>query len=120
MELKVFEVKQSRIAEIISNEVVINNPQDALDVIAEAGAQGAQRIILYEQNMPPAFFDLQTRLAGEVLQKHANYRVKVAIVGEFEKFNSKSLRAFILESNRGNLVFFVPDRETAIARLTRG
>lgn len=119
MELKVFEVKERRIAEIISNEVVINNPQYALDVITEADSQVAHSIILYEKNLPPAFFDLQTRLAGEILQKHANYRVKVAIIGEFEKFNSKSLRAFISESNRGNLVFFASDRETAIACLTR-
>ncbi len=119
MELNVFEVKACRIAEIVSDEVVINNPQDALDVIAEASAQDAYAIILYEKNLTPAFFDLQTRLAGEILQKHANYRVKVAIIGEFEKFTSKSLRAFIIESNRGNLVFFVADRETAIACLTR-
>jgi hypothetical protein len=119
MELKIFEVKGCGIAELISDEVAINNPQDALDVMAEARAEGADRIIVYEKNLPPAFFDLQTRLAGEILQKHANYRVKVAIIGEFEKFNSKSLRAFIFESNRGNLVFFAPDRESAIAYLTR-
>lgn len=119
MELKVFEANEQRIAEVISEDVVIKNSQDALDVIAEAGAQDAYALILYEKNLPPAFFDLQTRLAGDILQKHATYSVKVAIVGAFEKFTSNSLRAFIIESNRGNLVFFVSDRETAIARLTR-
>ncbi len=119
MELNVFEVKACRIAEIVSDKVVINNPQDALDVMAEAGASDAHCMIVYEKNLTPAFFDLQTRVAGEILQKHANYSVKVAIIGEFEKFKSKSLRAFIIESNRGNLVFFVSDRETAIACLTR-
>ncbi len=119
MELRVFEANEHRIAEVISDEVVIRNTQDALDVMAEASAQDAYSIILYEKNLTPAFFDLQTRLAGDILQKHSTYSVKVAIVGEFEKFKSKSLRAFIIESNRGNLVFFVSDRETAIACLTR-
>lgn len=118
MDLNIFEVEQQTIAEVISDEIVINNPQDALDLIANASYQGANRIILYEQNLQPAFFELQTKLAGEILQKCANYRMSLAVVGEFEKFESQSLKAFIVESNRGKLAFFVPDRETAIAKLT--
>jgi hypothetical protein len=119
MELNVFKVNGHSIAEIFSEDVVINSVQDALDIMANASEQAVNRIIVHEKQLTPAFFDLRTRLAGEILQKHANYRVKVAIVGEFDKFESKSLQAFIVESNRGELVFFVPNREAAIARLAR-
>ena len=75
-------------------------------------------MILNETNLRPEFFELRTGMAGEILQKFSQYSVKLAIIGGFEKNKSKSLKAFILESNRGNQIFFVPDRDTAIARLT--
>ena len=117
MELKIFEVNQQKIAETISDGVVIKDTQDALDIMANADYQGARSIIVYEQHLKPEFFALQTGLAGEILQKYANYKMKLAVVGEFEKFKSNSLQAFIVESNRGELAFFVPDRETAIAKI---
>jgi len=64
------------------------------------------------------FFDLKTGLAGEILQKFSNYRVKLAIVGDFEEVKSKSLRDFIRESNRGRTVNFVNSVEEAVERLT--
>ena len=35
--------------------------------------------------------------------------MKLALVGKFDKYNSKSLKAFLIECNRGNQFFFVPD-----------
>ena len=118
MELKIFEINQQKIAEIISDEIVINDTQEALDLMADAGYHGARSIILYEMNLKPEFFEMRTGMAGELLQKFSQYSVKLAIIGEFEKYKSKSLTAFIFESNRRNQIFFVPDRDTAIARLT--
>ncbi len=43
------------------------------------------------------FFDLSTRLAGEILQKFINYHVKIAIIGDFSIYTSKSLKDFIYE-----------------------
>ena len=118
MQLKIFEVNKQKIAEIISEEIVINDAQDALDIMANANYQGAESIILHQKNLTPAFFELQTGIAGEILQKHVNYHMKLAIIGEFEKFKSGSLKAFITESNRGKLAFFVPNRQSAIAKIT--
>jgi hypothetical protein len=42
-----------------------------------------------------------------------NYGCKLAIVGEFDKYASNSLNAFILECNRGHQLFFVGDIEKA-------
>ncbi len=118
MEFKILAFGPQKIAGSVSAGIVVNDIQDALDLMANADYQGARRIILYEQNLNRGFFDLRTGLAGEILQKYSNYRIKLAVIGEFGKFNSKSLDAFIRECNRGNQVFFVSDLETAIAKLT--
>ncbi len=118
MELKIIEKNNQCIAEVISADFVITTPQDALDLIAEAGYYEASGVILKEENLTPDFFDLRSGVAGEILLKFSNYRVKMAVIGQFEKYSSKSLQAFIRESNRGREVFFVPDRETALNKLT--
>lgn len=103
----------SKIAEIISDNIVISRVQDALDIMADADYQGSRMIIVHEKNLSPDFFNLRTGLAGEILQKFVNYKVRLVIVGEFTKYNSNSLNAFILECNRGNQFFFVEDIEKA-------
>ena len=62
-------------------------------------------------------FDLKTGLAGEILQKYTNYSVKVAIVGDFSVYESKSLKDFIYECNHGKQIFFVENIDDALDRL---
>ncbi len=114
----IFDTDDKSIAEIISDQIEINTEQDFLDWMASASYEGATSLILHEETLNPEFFDLKTKLAGDILQKAANYRMKVAIVGEFSKYNSNSLNAFIVECNRGRQIFFVGDRETAVIKLT--
>ena len=54
---------------------------------------------------------------GEILQKFSNYRMRLAVVGDFAVHVSSSLKAFIAESNRGAQIAFVADREAALERL---
>jgi hypothetical protein len=95
----------------------ISGTQDAIDLLGEAGSEGCSRIIIYERNLHPDFFKLTTGLAGDILQKFSNYRCKLAIIGDFSKFKSKSLQDFIRESNKGNTVFFVDDIDIALFKL---
>jgi hypothetical protein len=119
MELKIFEVQKIRIAEVIAEGIVMNDAQDALDIMANASQQGARSVIMFEKNLQPEFFELRTGVAGEILQKFSNYHMKLAIIGEFDKYRSQSLKALIRESNRGTQIFFVPDRETAVIKIMR-
>ena len=118
MNLKIFEHNNQKIAELTSDKVEINSLQDSLDLMASADYQGAHRVIIYEHNVHPDFFDLETKLAGDILQKYSTYSMKLAIVGEFEKYQSNALNAFIIECNRGNHIFFVEDAENAGRMLT--
>ena len=45
-------------------------------------------------------------MAGEILQKFSNYRVRLAIIGSFEQCIAKSIRDFIYESNNGKQINF--------------
>jgi len=44
--------------------------------------------------------------------------VKIAFVGDFSVYESKSLRDFIYESNKGGDVFFLPGQQEAIDKLS--
>ncbi|WP_342331222.1 DUF4180 domain-containing protein [Pedobacter sp. FW305-3-2-15-E-R2A2] len=97
-----------KVAELISDQILIGNVEDGLQLMGDLYYQGYDKIIIYETNITPDFFDLKTRLAGEVLQKFSNYRVQLAIIGEFSKYPRKSIRDFIYESNKGKIVNFLP------------
>lgn len=106
-----------KIAEVMSDEIIIHTADDGLNLLGDLYYQGFDRIILHEGNITSAFFDLKTGVAGEILQKFSNYRVRLALVGDFSKYPGNSLRDFIYESNKGNLVNFVASTSEAIEKL---
>jgi len=102
--------------EIQSEKILIKSEQDALELMADIDYNyNSRNLIMREKNIAPEFFSLKTGLAGAVLQKFVNYRVKLAIIGNFIKYNSKALQDFISESNKNNHVLFCSDLETALA-----
>lgn len=119
MDLKIIEVEEIKIAQLAAKDAVISTVQDAIDLLGNADYLGARRVNLEQQNLDPKFFDLKTGIAGEILQKYANYQMKLAIIGEFEKFQSNALSAFIVECNRGSHIFFVPDHDSALKALLK-
>jgi hypothetical protein len=119
MKIEIIKINGIEIADIQSDQIIINETQDALDIMANANYQGASCIILHEQNIAPKFFDLKTGLAGDILQKFSNYNTRLAIVGDFTKYESKSLCDFIRESNKYGRVNFVSSTNDAIQALSR-
>ncbi|WP_284641094.1 DUF4180 domain-containing protein [Paenibacillus silviterrae] len=108
------------IAVVSGSEVAVEDAQSALDLLATVRYEtDSDRMILHKSLLSESFFDLSTRLAGEVVQKFINYRMKLAIVGDFSTYSSKSLKHFIYESNNGTDLFFLPDVQQAIDRLSR-
>ncbi len=97
----------SKAAEIIAGKETIHGPDEMLDFMAEASLNDAEKIIIHSHNLDPGFFDLRTGLAGEILQKFSNYRMKLSIIGDFKSNSSRSLNDFIRESNRNGQVTFV-------------
>ncbi|GEN71727.1 DUF4180 domain-containing protein [Chryseobacterium lathyri] len=117
MEIIAHSVNEIKIAEIVSADIIIRSAQDGLDLLGNIYYQGFDKLIIYEENLTPEFFDLKTKIAGDILQKFSNYRMSLAIVGDFEKYQSKSIRDFIFESNKTKHINFSETLENALERL---
>ena len=118
MKINIIKENNIEIAVINNSEILIIDVQSALDFMATIGYDtGCDRIVLNKSAICEDFFNLRTKLAGEILQKFINYHMKIAIVGDFSTYTSKSLKDFIYESNQGRQLFFLPDEASAIEAL---
>lgn len=117
MIIETHKINHTAIAEVISDECLIKTAEDGLDLLGNLYYQGFDRIILHEHNITPNFFDLKNGLAGEILQKFSNYRIRLAIVGDFVPYTGKSIRDFIRESNRTGHINFSGSVSEALAKL---
>lgn len=118
MNIITHQIDNNHIAELASEMLLIRSIEDGTDLLGNLYYQGIEKVIIHRENITPEFFDLKTKMAGEILQKFSNYQVRLAIVGDFQQVESKSLKDFIRESNRGNLVNFVDSLEEALMRLS--
>lgn len=95
------------------------NAATANDVLSEAWSVEAELVVVPITRLADGFLDLSTRIAGEVIQKFTNYRMRLAFVGDIAASieASRSLRDFVYESNKGDQVWFMRDRAALEARL---
>lgn len=116
MEIKIIK----DIAIIKSDEIIIKDIQTAIDFIMTINYEtGCNRIALNKEAIVEDFFILSKGLAGEILQKFINYKIKFAIYGDYSKYTSKPLKDFIYESNNGKDIFFVKNEDEAIKMLNQ-
>lgn len=109
MEIKTHNIDNAKVAEIITDKVILRSTEDGLDLLGNLYYQGFDKIIIHKKNITPEFFDLRTKIAGEILQKFAQYQMPLIIVGDFSKYKSKSLNDFIFESNKSQQINFIKD-----------
>lgn len=115
--MQIWDVKGNRYALPEEKSYCWNNVQDALDMMAESTYLGAKGLIIHSAQLLPEFFDLRTRIAGEILQKFSTYKMKLVIVGDFSNYESQSLKDFIYESNKVGQVVFVSSLEELVQRI---
>lgn len=119
MEIKKVVISGRNIAVVRNDTVLISDVQSALDLMATVQYEAdSKRIAINKSLISESFFDLKTRLAGDILQKFINYSVKIAIVGDFSMYTSKSLKDFIYECNKGKDIFFLATKQLAIEKLS--
>lgn len=83
--------------------------RQAIEMISEAAAHRAELVIIPVERLSDEFFQLKTRVTGEILQKFVTYRKRVVILGEISKHlkGSSALRDFVRECNSGLQVWFL-------------
>ncbi|MGI6154029.1 MAG: DUF4180 domain-containing protein [Christensenellaceae bacterium] len=118
MELRTVNQNGHTIAIVHANETIITDVPSALDFLASVRYEAdTDRIALNKEALSEDFFELRTKLAGEVLQKFVNYYAKLAIHGDFSIYTSKALKDFIYECNNGRHIFFTATQDEAIEKL---
>ena len=108
----------SKFIEIQSDDVLINSEQDILDLIVDIEYRfDTKKIIINRNNIHESFFDLKTGMAGAIMQKLANYFVKMAIIGNYDNIKNKSFQDYLYETNKNRQVVFVSEISKAIELL---
>lgn len=99
----------------------LSGADTALELIGDAMGCQAEVVAVPVERVADTFFALRSGVAGEVVQKFVNYRIRLVIVGDISSrvADSDALRDFVREANRGNQVWFVTDRAELEERLTR-
>ncbi|MFI6707077.1 DUF4180 domain-containing protein [Nonomuraea sp. NPDC050478] len=97
----------------------VRTERDALDLIGDSWYHRAHLVAIPAGRLHEDFWRLSTRVAGEIIQKFANYRIKVAVIGDISEYvaSSGALRDWVREANRGDELWFLPDLEALRARL---
>jgi len=96
---------------------LLSSEADALDLIGGLWGLEVDWLALPVARLGEDFLRLRTGLAGAVIQKFVNYRVRLAIVGDLSAWVSEggALGDFVRGSNGGDQVWVVSDR-AAVAR----
>lgn len=97
----------------------LKSEQDAVDLIGEALSSGAEMIVVPVERLEADFFQLKTGLAGRFIQKFVTYRRRLVILGDVSQYvaQSRALRDFVYETNRGNEVWFMMNMQELNERL---
>ena len=94
------------------DKLLISSEADVLRIFEKFYPK--QKLILYQINLSADFFDLSTGLAGQVLQKLVNYKVKTAFVIDLASVKSEKFREMVNEANMGEQFRFFARRGEAI------
>lgn len=113
MQYTIHASEKGDIAELLSIESPISSASDFLDLAANIPARS---FIIGKEMLTEDFFDLKTGLAGEILQKCSNYALRLAVVGDYSGYSSKSLKDFIYECNATNQGIFTASAAEALKR----
>ena len=118
---KFYELHGVRVLELIADGTKLQTYNDAVDLIGKTFENHATLIVIPVECLDDEFFQLKTRIAGELIQKFVQYRRRLAIVGDISRHlaESSALRAFVAESNRGKDVWFVASLNDLDDRLKR-
>ncbi|MGW0630434.1 DUF4180 domain-containing protein [Streptomyces sp. NPDC002758] len=100
---------------------LLDSESTALDLIGDAIGRDAQLVAVPVERIVDEFFRLRSGVAGAVVQKFANYRLRLAVLGDISAHVSASeaLRDFVYEANRGDQLWFLADSDALEERLGR-
>lgn len=102
-----------RVLECTAEETELRTDRQAVELLGLAWEQRANFLVIPVERLGDDFFRLSTGVAGAIVQRFANYRMRVAIAGDISRHVSESsaFRDFVYEANRGDQIWFVANIE---------
>lgn len=99
--------------EIISAATPISTENDALELVALCGEHDTNLLMIHYTALSEDFFKLKTKVAGSILQKFMNYRIKAVAVLPNEIIQKGRFRELALEMNKGNYFRMYESKDSA-------
>jgi hypothetical protein len=107
MEYHIVEINGKRYIEGLPGPEKIAGEREALDVVAICGENETNLLMLHAENLTADFFNLRTRVAGDILLKFSNYRIICALILTPELVGQGRFAEMAGEANRWNREFRV-------------
>ena len=112
----------TRVLAVALEGPVVCDESSALDVIGDAFGEEATVVAMPVERLCAEFFQLRTGVAGAVVAKFVNYRLRLVVVGDPSHHGPTSgpVEDWIREANRSRDLWFVADDAELIRRLDAG
>lgn len=94
-----------------ASAIFITSEADVLELFGKM--YGYSKLMLRQEQLAPAFFDLSSGLAGAVLQKLVNYKIKTAFIVDMNVIKSEKFKEMAAEANQGQQFRFFASEEGA-------
>jgi len=93
---------------------------DATDVVGEAYGGEAEVVAVPVTRLTPEFTRLASGVAGAIVQKFVNYRLRLVVVGSLDHLGESTgpVADWVREANRGRELWFVADLDELDERLS--
>ncbi|AGA67911.1 hypothetical protein Desdi_0365 [Desulfitobacterium dichloroeliminans LMG P-21439] len=117
MDYQIISSNDKKYLEIISSTTPMRSESDALELVSLCGENDTDLVMIHYAALSEDFFELKTKVAGDILQKLMNYRIKAVAVIPDEIIQKGRFRELALEMNKGPHFRMVASREEAEAWL---
>lgn len=119
MNIEITEKNGVKLAHVTNDTVVLKDVWSALDlVIMVRGKAGVKNFTISKDLIAPELYDRATGFAEKIQAKLQKFGMRCAIYGDFSEFKDQAFIDFMDNCNRGDTLFFVPDREIGAERLS--
>jgi len=108
-----------RLLVIENRGALLGSEDDARDLIQQTFGTPIDTVAVPTERLDPDFFVLRTGVAGAFVQKLAQYRLRLVVVGDVTApiAASDAFRDWVREVNRGQDIWFVDNIDELTARL---
>jgi DNA-binding PadR family transcriptional regulator len=102
----VLEKAGNKYLEFLSAPAPLSTDQDALDLVALCGDNDTNLLLLHQGALSEGFFRHKSAIAGDILQKLTNYRIKTAIVLSSDIADKVGFKGTVADTGRSQGAIF--------------